>query len=112
MSHAPNSDDDRIQARAYALWEQDGRPEGRSEHHWHQARAQIEQEDAKGSDASSNEAVSAGKKKGKSSKGSAPYPGMMGDGTEEQNLDQPGDPSARITRDEVEDAFKGGEARP
>jgi hypothetical protein len=34
------------------------------------------------------------------------YPGMMGDGTEEQNLNQKGDPSARITKDEVEDAFK------
>jgi hypothetical protein len=36
-------------------------------------------------------------------------PGVMGDETEEQNLGQPGDPSARITREEVEDAF-GGEA--
>ncbi|HWQ88027.1 hypothetical protein [Brevundimonas sp.] len=34
-----------------------------------------------------------------------PHPGMMGDGTEEQNLNQPGDPSKRITADEVEDAF-------
>jgi hypothetical protein len=25
-------------------------------------------------------------------------PGMMGDGTEEQNLNQPGDPAARIRR--------------
>lgn len=33
--------------------------------------------------------------------------GMMGDGTEEQNLDQPGDPSKRITEDEVDEAFKG-----
>jgi hypothetical protein len=32
-------------------------------------------------------------------------PGMMGDGTEEQNLDQPGDPAARIKQDEVADAF-------
>ena len=31
--------------------------------------------------------------------------GMMGDGTEEQNLDQPGDPGARITEAEVEEAF-------
>lgn len=31
--------------------------------------------------------------------------GMMGDGTEEQNLNQPGDPSRRITEDEVKDAF-------
>ena len=33
-------------------------------------------------------------------------PGMMGDGTEEQNLNQQGDPSARITKDEVDAAFK------
>ncbi len=32
-------------------------------------------------------------------------PGVMGDGTEEQNLGQPGDPSARITEDEVKAAF-------
>ena len=32
-------------------------------------------------------------------------PGMMGDGTEEQNLDQPGDPAARIKQEEVAEAF-------
>jgi hypothetical protein len=32
-------------------------------------------------------------------------PGMMGDGTEEQNLDQSGNPAARIKKDEVADAF-------
>ena len=32
-------------------------------------------------------------------------PGVLGDGTEEQNLGQPGNPKARITQDEVEDAF-------
>lgn len=35
------------------------------------------------------------------------HPGMMGDGTEEQNLGQRGNPSARITQDEVEAAFAG-----
>ena len=34
-----------------------------------------------------------------------PHPGMMGDGTEEQNLGQPGNPAARIKKDEVEAAF-------
>jgi hypothetical protein len=34
-----------------------------------------------------------------------PHPGMMGDGTEEQNLDQPGNPAARIKKDEVDAAF-------
>ena len=33
---------------------------------------------------------------------------MMGDGTEEQNLNQKGDPSARITEAEVKDAFEKG----
>lgn len=32
-------------------------------------------------------------------------PGVMGDGTEEQNLGQPGDPKKRITEDEVDAAF-------
>ncbi len=36
-------------------------------------------------------------------------PGVLGDGTEEQNLGQPGDPSKRITEDEVDEAF-GGDA--
>jgi hypothetical protein len=34
-------------------------------------------------------------------------PGVMGDETEEQNLNQPGDPSARISREDVEAAFSG-----
>jgi hypothetical protein len=33
------------------------------------------------------------------------HPGMMGDGTEEQNLNEPGDPSVRIESDEVDAAF-------
>jgi hypothetical protein len=34
-----------------------------------------------------------------------PHPGMMGDGTEEQNLNQKGNPSARISESEVKAAF-------
>ena len=30
-----------IRERAYAIWEQDGRPEGRSMVHWSQAEAEI-----------------------------------------------------------------------
>jgi len=33
------------------------------------------------------------------------HPGMMGDGTGEQNLNETGDPSLRIKKDEVEAAF-------
>ena len=39
----------------------------------------------------------------------AAYPGMMGDGTEEQNLGQRGNPAARIRKKEVTAAF--GKAR-
>ena len=35
-----------------------------------------------------------------------PHPGMMGDGTEEQNLNQQGNPGERITQDDVDEAFK------
>ena len=37
------------------------------------------------------------------------HPGMLGDGTEEQNLNQPGDPTRKITEDEVDEAFGGDE---
>jgi hypothetical protein len=33
------------------------------------------------------------------------HQGMMGDGTEEQNLNEPGDPSLKIKSDEVNAAF-------
>jgi hypothetical protein len=43
------------------------------------------------------------------SKKATAHPGMMGDGTEEQNLGQRGNPAARIKKDEVDAAFdKGG----
>jgi hypothetical protein len=34
-----------------------------------------------------------------------PHLGMMGDGTEEQNLNQPGHPEKRIPEEEVDEAF-------
>jgi hypothetical protein len=55
---------------------------------------------------SKNTHKDAGKKKTATS-----HPGMMGDGTEEQNLGQPGDPSARIKEDEVDAAFAKGPAK-
>ena len=33
------------------------------------------------------------------------HPGMMGDGTQEQNLDERGNPSARIKKSDVDAAF-------
>ena len=44
-------------------------------------------------------------------KSATAHPGMMGDGTEEQNLGQPGNPAARITKDEVDAAFGKDKAK-
>ena len=41
-------------------------------------------------------------------KNSSSRAGMMGDGTEEQKLGQPGAPNARNGKDEVEEAFGKG----
>ena len=32
---------DRIKRRAYSLWEQEGRPEGRADEHWVRAEAEV-----------------------------------------------------------------------
>ena len=44
-------------------------------------------------------------------KSATPHPGMMGDGTEEQNLGQPGNPAGRIKKDEVDAAFSKDTAK-
>jgi hypothetical protein len=36
----------RIRQRAYSLWEEDGRPNGRAEEYWERARKLIEAEDS------------------------------------------------------------------
>ncbi|MBL3685257.1 DUF2934 domain-containing protein (plasmid) [Sinorhizobium meliloti] len=37
-------DEDRIRARAYEIWEREGRPDGGHERHWHQAQKELEEE--------------------------------------------------------------------
>ena len=39
-------DEDRIRRRAHAIWEREGRPEGRQQEHRAQARREIEAEEA------------------------------------------------------------------
>ena len=46
MEHITGKDDRRIRERAYALWERDGRPEGRHIEHWQQAAREVAGEDA------------------------------------------------------------------
>ena len=79
-----------ISQRAYEIWEAEGRPHGRHDEHWQQAEHEL---------GVPREAAAADL-----------HPGMMGDGTEEQNLNQTGTPGARITKEEVEDAFASGKA--
>jgi len=49
---------ERIRNRAHQIWQKEGQPAGHHERHWHQATADIDQEDAAG-------ASSAAKKPGK-----------------------------------------------
>jgi hypothetical protein len=48
--------EDRIRARAYALWEAEGCPEGRHAEHWHQAERDVDA--AAGSSGAVDEAAS------------------------------------------------------
>ena len=40
--HRPEPDEDRIRLRAYEIWEEEGRPDGRAEEHWRMAKWQLE----------------------------------------------------------------------
>jgi hypothetical protein len=40
--HTPQEDE--IRARAYALWQREGSPEGRHEEFWHQAQRELSEE--------------------------------------------------------------------
>jgi Protein of unknown function (DUF2934) len=40
-SAAPENVQERIERRAYELWESEGRPEGRAQVHWHQAELEV-----------------------------------------------------------------------
>jgi hypothetical protein len=42
-------DEDRVRAKAHDLWESEGRPEGRAERHWVEAREIVALEDSAGS---------------------------------------------------------------
>jgi Protein of unknown function (DUF2934) len=43
---APTDREDRIRQRAYELWEQEGRPDGRAQQHWDRAAQDLDREDA------------------------------------------------------------------
>ncbi len=43
---SPEDDDERIRAKAYALWQSEGEPHGRAEAHWTMAREMVATEDS------------------------------------------------------------------
>ena len=45
MAEPEKTIEDRVRDRAYALWEENGRPDGRSDD-WQQARSEVEAEEA------------------------------------------------------------------
>ncbi len=51
--------EERIRIRAHEIWERQGKPEGRNDEHWDQARREIEMEDedTSGLQATLNEAI-------------------------------------------------------
>jgi len=51
--------EEHIRTRAYAIWEREGRPDGREHEHWKQAAAEIRNESASGGNASDGLRVSA-----------------------------------------------------
>jgi Protein of unknown function (DUF2934) len=57
MGEANKTIEDRVRERAYALWEKDGRLDGRSDEYWKQARSEVEAEDAKSGSESSVDAT-------------------------------------------------------
>ena len=46
MAEPEKTIEDRVRDRAYALWEKDGRPDGRSDEYWQQARSEVDAEEA------------------------------------------------------------------
>ena len=46
MAEPEKTIEERVRDRAYALWEKNGRPDGRSDEYWQQARSEVEAEEA------------------------------------------------------------------
>jgi hypothetical protein len=57
MAEPGKTIDDRVRDRAYALWEKDGRPDGRSDEYWRQAKSEVEAEEAEPGNEDPNDAT-------------------------------------------------------
>ncbi len=83
QDHDNTSDQEqKIRDRAYALWEQEGRPEGREHDHWHQAHREITGNDGRDGGAHvDGNGLSSGLQPGGTMPGGGPGAGMGSIGT-------------------------------
>jgi len=68
---------ERIRNRAHQIWLQEGQPAGQHDRHWHQAAADVDQEDAAGKSAAkkpAKKAAGAGKAKAAAKEAKADKP--------------------------------------
>ncbi|WP_305096366.1 DUF2934 domain-containing protein [Croceibacterium aestuarii] len=105
--------DKRIQERAYEIWESEGRPEGRQEEHWQQARAEFA--DAK-AESTAGKRGRAAKVPGQIARAST-KPKSSSDkpkgGTKLPNQDRPDEPAGAKSRNDAKrkSAIKSTKAR-
>jgi Protein of unknown function (DUF2934) len=45
MLSEPGEDEERVRKRAYEIWEEEGRPEGRDLDHWNRAKQEVRKTD-------------------------------------------------------------------
>jgi hypothetical protein len=57
MAEPEKTIEDRVRDRAYALWEKDDRPDGRSDEYWQLARSEVEAEEAEPGNKSPDDAT-------------------------------------------------------
>lgn len=83
----------RIRERAYEIWESEGQPEGRSDEHWQQARAEF-------SDASAEADAEAGAQKtdlpNVGTRTEASAAGVRGAGAEQAGSQEPAQKTAKV----------------
>lgn len=75
--------EDRVRERAYALWEEAGRPEGKDVEHWHQAEHELADNaaTAQGTDSVSGNGLASNLQRGGTMPGRSPGAGVGSIGT-------------------------------
>lgn len=88
----------RVRERAYRIWEEEGRPEGNDERHWHLARELLSIEDSAGEGTVSPEAGLAVAEPIAPTEGMADIPGLDDQGEDRAVPAPPAKPARRARR--------------